>query len=294
MFEPNVLREVIRVASKNKIEAAALLAIVEVESAGRSLEDDGKTPRFLFERHKFYSELKKLAPGKLDRAVKLGLAHKDWRRSTQYKDQGTSKARLSLLARARAVDDECAIRACSWGVGQTMGFLAEGQGFANARAMLDFMLSGGVPAQVECMVREIKRRKLTDELVRHDWAGFARVYNGPGYAQNHYDVKMATAYGKWRKKLLGGLPPDVEPLPHPTPAVPDEDEAIDIPSTRNAEPPKDMSTSKTGWAAIGSAIMSVLSTMADWRVALVLVTAVVILCVFIFWDRRKKLLEHFV
>jgi hypothetical protein len=31
-----------------------------------------------------------------------------------------------------------------------------------------------------------------------DWAKFARGYNGPGYAQNAYDVKLAQAYEKNR------------------------------------------------------------------------------------------------
>jgi flagellum-specific peptidoglycan hydrolase FlgJ len=31
-------------------------------------------------------------------------------------------------------------------------------------------------------------------LQHHDWAAFARAYNGAGYAQNHYDTKIAAAY----------------------------------------------------------------------------------------------------
>jgi len=35
---------------------------------------------------------------------------------------------------------------------------------------------------------------LADELIRHDWAGFARGYNGPAFRQNRYDEKLSAAY----------------------------------------------------------------------------------------------------
>jgi hypothetical protein len=30
-----------------------------------------------------------------------------------------------------------------------------------------------------------------------DWAGFARRYNGPAYAENKYDEKLSAAYEKF-------------------------------------------------------------------------------------------------
>ena len=116
-------------AREHGIEPAALLAVVEVESTGDPFEDDGM-PRFLFERHKFYSELKAHGEDReLSIAVQKGLAHAEWRRATQYADQDTSKDRSALLGRAAAVNRECAYRACSWGLGQTMGFHAEELGY---------------------------------------------------------------------------------------------------------------------------------------------------------------------
>src|SRR5262245_65100148 len=231
-----MIDEAVKVALRQKIAPAALMAVVEVESAGRALEEDGRTPRLLFERHVFHRELARRQPGKLSAAIAQGLAIPKWNRALQYRDQGSSHGRLVVLARARAIDEDCANRACSWGVGQTMGFLAEGQGFRNATAMVAAMVAGGVPAQVECMVREIKSRKLDAALNRHDWAGFARSYNGPGYAQNHYDVKMAAAYGKWMKRLAGRKVVDLAAATA-APAAP-EAQPVDVPVTRNAEPPR--------------------------------------------------------
>jgi hypothetical protein len=33
-----------------------------------------------------------------------------------------------------------------------------------------------------------------------NWAAFAKGYNGPGYAKNAYDVKLAQAYAKFEKE----------------------------------------------------------------------------------------------
>jgi hypothetical protein len=33
-----------------------------------------------------------------------------------------------------------------------------------------------------------------EPLRRHDWAGFARKYNGPGFARNQYDLRLRAAY----------------------------------------------------------------------------------------------------
>ena len=38
-------------------------------------------------------------------------------------------------------------------------------------------------------------------LKAKDWAGFAKKYNGPGYAQNAYDQKLRNAYENFKDKL---------------------------------------------------------------------------------------------
>lgn len=218
IFEGAVLNMTVATARAHKIEPEALLAVVEVESAGKSLEIDGKTPCLLFERHVFYRELKKAGKDQhLTYAVAAGLAIQTWSPTTQYKDQNTSAKRLDLLKRARAIDNECALRSCSFGVGQTCGFLAEEIHFADAVHMFGFMVDGGVPAQVDCMIREIENKHLSAKLNGHDWAGFARVYNGPGFARNNYDSKMEIAHKKWVDRGLGDVRPVPPPVPQPVP-----------------------------------------------------------------------------
>ena len=46
------------------------------------------------------------------------------------------------------------------------------------------------------MVGEIVSNGLHRSLGAQDWASFARGYNGPNYAINRYDTRLAAAYNK--------------------------------------------------------------------------------------------------
>lgn len=201
-----------RVAQQNGIEPEALLAVVEIECGGQPFEADGRTPRFLFERHVFYRELYKRARHKLQAAIDAGLAIQKWSRTTQYRDLGSSGGRQKVLAAARAIDAECANRSCSWGIGQVMGFHAEALGYGSASAMVSALTIGGLEAQVDCVLRFIRSKPgLIDKLNRHDWAGFALIYNGAGYAANDYDTRLAAAHARWKLKTSPvALPPDAD------------------------------------------------------------------------------------
>lgn len=212
-FPPALLTAIKKVAAKLKIEPASLCAVVEIESGGKPFEEDNKTPRFLFERHIFYRELSKLQSAKLQNAIDQGLAIPKWSRTTQYKDQGNSKGRQLVLAKARVIDEECANRSCSWGLGQTMGFLCTELGYKSATDMVAELSKGGMQAQVECMVRFIKSKGLTPALKAHDWATFAKGYNGAAYKQNQYDTRLASSYACWFAKLTKGVPDVPEELP---------------------------------------------------------------------------------
>lgn len=201
-----------RQASVSGIDVPALLAVAEIECGGQPFEPDGRTPRFLFERHVFYKQVKAIAPAKLPQAEADGLAIPRWSRTTQYKDLGSASGRQRVITAARAVDQEAANRSCSWGVGQVMGFHAVALGYGTATNMVSSLTTGGLDAQVECFVRFIKSKPgLVEKLNRQDWAGFAFGYNGQAYAQNDYDTRLANAYARWKVKLAPvETPPDAE------------------------------------------------------------------------------------
>jgi len=282
-FEGGVLAQTVGVAIEHKIEPVALLAVVQVESAGKSMEVDNKTPCLLFERHIFYRELVK-AKGPAQAAVQLGLANTSWQPKTQYKDQRTSQMRLDLFRQAKAFSEICAIRSCSWGVGQTMGFLAEELKFRDARMMFNYMVAGGVPAQVECMVREIENKNLTRKLNDHQWAEFARVYNGPGYAQNNYHNKMANAWAEWKNRGVPLVPST--PVRVPTNVQP----------SGPVTPSKTVTPTKTV-VTTGGAVVVATTAVSFWDkldVQLLVfggfVLMLVVITAIILWQRRKAAL----
>ena len=51
----------------------------------------------------------------------------------------------------------------------------------------------GEDKQLEAFARFIKFAELRPNLERKDWTGFAKRYNGPRYAQNHYEVEKRYA-----------------------------------------------------------------------------------------------------
>lgn len=197
LFDRDAQARISALANDLGVEPAALLAVAEVESAGKPFMADGVTPKFLFEAHHFW---KHLGPGaQRDRAAREGLARAKWDRATQYATQRTDAGKMRTLAQARSIDEEAANASCSWGIGQVMGSHAVSLGYPSATAMVATM-QGDVAAQVEVMARFIrKNRAMLADLKAKRWAGFARAYNGPGYKQNRYDEKMAAAYERWAR-----------------------------------------------------------------------------------------------
>lgn len=164
-------------------------AVLEVESRGSGFDAQGR-PRILFEPHVFYRLLK---GGQRAAAVTAGLAYPRWGAQPYPRDS------YPRLIRAVAINREAALKACSWGLPQLMGENFKAGGFASVEAMVAAFCEDE-EAHLEAMVRFIRASKLDDELRRHDWAAFARGYNGPGYAKNRYDARLAAAFARWRAK----------------------------------------------------------------------------------------------
>jgi peptidoglycan hydrolase-like protein with peptidoglycan-binding domain len=165
-----------------------LHAFMEAETRGSGFDSQGR-PRILFERHKFY---KYCPEGKRAAAVKAGLAN------PKAGGYGKESEQYGKLAKAMAIDEHAALLSCSWGLAQVMGFNHELAGYPTVEAMiLAFM--DDEEAHLQAAVTFIKNSGLDDELRRHDWKGFAKGYNGTGYAVNKYDQKLAAAYVKWSK-----------------------------------------------------------------------------------------------
>ncbi len=58
-----------------------------------------------------------------------------------------------------------------------------------------------VGGQVGLMLNFIDKAGLKTALQEKDWRNFARRYNGPVFARNQYDSRMATAFERWNRSL---------------------------------------------------------------------------------------------
>ncbi len=189
MFDFETRGKISRIAQEAGIEAAALLAVIEVESAGKTgTAINGRfEPLIRFEAHYFYHLLPKPLRNK---AQKLHLAHP---LAGRIKNPKSQPRRWAMLERAIRIDRKAALSSVSWGLGQVMGDHWNWLGYESVEALVTEARSS-VSGQVRLMARFIEKSGLARKLNAHDWAGFARTYNGPAYRKNRYDKKMARAY----------------------------------------------------------------------------------------------------
>ncbi|MTH62122.1 N-acetylmuramidase domain-containing protein [Paracoccus litorisediminis] len=167
----------------------ALRAVLEVETRGGGYDRLGR-PSMLFEPHRLWSEL---GPGQKRVAAEAqGLAYRKWGELPYPADS------YPRLARALKVDVNAALRSASWGLGQILGRNHRAAGYASAGEMVAAFCESET-AQLEGMVSFIAAEGLADDLQRCDWSGFARGYNGPGYAQHGYHKKLAAAFARWQR-----------------------------------------------------------------------------------------------
>lgn len=199
-----------RIGARIGVGEDEIHAVLDVESAGTGF-DRKRRPRMLFEPHVFWREL---GPGeKRDLAVAKGLAYPRWRRN--YPPDSYPR-----IIAAMAIDEDAALRSCSWGLGQIMGFNCLKAGYPTARAMVEDFLDDE-ENHLNAMVTFIIQSGLDDELRRHDWAGFARGYNGSGFAKNGYDRKLAARFAHWQKIKDTPLPASSgKPTKPATPTLP--------------------------------------------------------------------------
>ncbi|WP_082143943.1 N-acetylmuramidase domain-containing protein [Nitratireductor soli] len=179
-------------AKRLGIEVATMLAVIEIESAGKvySTVGRGHEPLIRFEGHYFDRRLS--GPAR-ERARREGLAHPS---AGKVKNPTSQAARWTMLNKAILIDAKAALESTSWGLGQVMGAHWKWLGFGSVDELVN-TARGGAAGQVELMVRYIEKAGLKGALQRRDWAAFARGYNGPAFAKHGYHTKLASAYRRY-------------------------------------------------------------------------------------------------
>lgn len=188
MLTPELKNTIATEARKAGIEPCALLAVIEVESAGHFFASvNGKQePLIRFEGHYFDRRLTGETRAK---AREAGLASP---LAGQIANPASQSARWALLERASAFSSEAALESTSWGIGQIMGSHWKSLGYDSVESLAAAARSGA-EGQIDMLIRFIIKNGLLAVLNGRDWPSFARRYNGPGYRRNAYDVKLAAA-----------------------------------------------------------------------------------------------------
>ncbi|KWC22758.1 peptidoglycan-binding protein [Burkholderia ubonensis] len=194
------LADLERAAQTLDAPLACVRAVNEVESRGAGFLPDGR-PVILFERHIFW---KRLAARGIDPAP---FAAKNQNILAQSRGgyQGGA-AEYGRLAAAELIDAGTAWESASWGAFQVMGYHWERLGYASVD---DFVarMENGEADQLDAFVRYVMADPaLVAALKGRKWAAFAKGYNGPDYAANLYDAKLARAYDRYAAR-------DTQPAP---------------------------------------------------------------------------------
>ncbi len=175
-----------RAATSLGVDVAAIKAVANVEAPGSGFLPDGR-PKILFEAAQFGR-----LTGDRYNSSHPNISSAKWDRSLYVGGAGEHKR----LDQARALNEDAALKAASWGRFQIMGFNHKTAGYNNVQDFVAAM-KHSEGKQLDAFVNFIKADpSMHRALQNHDWASFARAYNGPGYAQNNYDTKIANEYNK--------------------------------------------------------------------------------------------------
>ncbi|GHC64353.1 N-acetylmuramidase family protein [Limoniibacter endophyticus] len=185
-------------AAEYGYEAQTLRAIIDIESGGRThvLVDGGKKPLIRFEGH-WFDRLLAPEDRQVARAAFLSAS-----RPGAIRNPREQKDRWRMLARACALNETAALSATSWGVGQVMGFHWKVLGFVSVQELRD-QACENFEGQMRLMLRFLSFNDLDKVLLRRDWEGFARAYNGPAYRKNSYHLRLARAHERFAKRATG-------------------------------------------------------------------------------------------
>jgi hypothetical protein len=169
------------IADRLRCSVKQVKAVARVESGGSAFDHNGR-PKILFERHYFH----RLTEGRWSVAP-----------FSNSKAGGYSEDSWQKLADACARDPWAAFQSASWGRFQVMGSHWKKLGYLSPLSMA-WLMRQDEYGHYEALARYVEAFGLLDEMRAlssdpDDCRGFARLYNGPGYAAMRYHEKLAEA-----------------------------------------------------------------------------------------------------
>ena len=169
------------------IDVPVIKAVAAVESSGSGfLPAPDEEPKILFEGHAFH----RLTQGKFSHSHPT-LSYAKWTKA----HYGSLRGEWKRLGAARELDRDAANQSASWGTFQIMGFNYALCGFSSIEQFVAAQRAGA-DEQLDAFAQFIARESFLKPLRQRDWKSFAALYNGPAFAKNRYDERMAAAYAK--------------------------------------------------------------------------------------------------
>ena len=174
------------------VDVPAVQAVASVESAGSGFGPDG-LPTIRYELHRFQAKTGRrfhlTHPHLSQPTLSAGAPYHNGKQWREY-----SMLYSAMLLRYNGVSMiEEAIESTSWGRFQIMGENWSALGWPSALAFASDMYVSEAN-QLSAFVKFVRNKGLDKALKNHDWAAFARGYNGPLYAVNHYDTNLRQAF----------------------------------------------------------------------------------------------------
>ncbi|KTF70685.1 N-acetylmuramidase family protein [Sphingomonas sp. HT-1] len=174
-------------ADQLRVDPAAIWAVWDVEASGAAFTDG--RPTILFEPHRFSR-----ATGHRYDASHPAISSRNWNRKLYPARQ---VGRWGQLLDAVALDVDAGFASASYG-----GFQILGENHAICGAVTPWAFawqqSQTEADQLAAFLRFVEGKGLAAALRRHDWAAFAKGYNGTAFRENRYDERLAAAYARRR------------------------------------------------------------------------------------------------
>lgn len=185
------MSDIDKLAPAAGLPANMIKAFTLVEAKSDGFLPSGK-PLILYERHKFYQfVVQKFGKAKAEewKAAKPNICWPEWTRDAYF----GGDREYDRLAAAMALDSGCAMLSTSWGLFQVMGFNFKEAGYDSVVTFVEAMKKSEKEHLNACMNFIKSNPKLLAAVKAGDCTNTALYYNGPGYAQNQYDTRLAEA-----------------------------------------------------------------------------------------------------
>lgn len=164
-----------------------LKAVAEVEAAAAGFFQG--YPKILPERHIFSRMTKRKFDG-----THPHLSYPNWGARPYPKAQ---HERYRLLLDMSRLDIDAGFAACSYGKFQILGRHHLACGYPTSWSFA-FAMARDERTQLAAFERFLEAEDLVHPLREGHWATFAKLYNGPAYRKNRYDVKLAQAARRYQ------------------------------------------------------------------------------------------------